>query len=90
MSRLEAHVAAQAMRDLTTWPIIQIDPALILAAIARSHTARLSFWDALIVEAALSGDASELYSEDLQDGLVIEGMRISNPIPPDLPAPQAH
>ncbi len=76
---LEPPVAAQTVWDLATWPVIQIDPGLILSAIARSQTARLSFWDALIVEAALSGGATALYSEDLQDGLVIEGMRISNP-----------
>jgi predicted nucleic acid-binding protein len=38
-----------------------------------------SFWDALIVEAALRGGADRLLSEDMQDGRVVEGMRIENP-----------
>jgi predicted nucleic acid-binding protein len=76
---LEPETAAQAVRGLATLSVVQIDPPLILAAIARSETARLSFWDALIVEAARAGGAAQLYSEDLQDGLVIDNIRIINP-----------
>ena len=32
----------------------------------------LSFWDGLIVASALSGNASILYSEDMQDGLIVD------------------
>jgi predicted nucleic acid-binding protein len=83
---LDPVAAAQAVRDLAAWPVVQIDPALILSAIARSRTAQLSFWDALIVEAALAGGATSLYSEDLQAGRVIEGLRISNPFQEGSPA----
>ena len=39
-----------------------------------------SWWDSLIVAAALEAGCTELYSEDLQDGQVIEGrLRIINP-----------
>ena len=38
-----------------------------------------SFWDALVIAAALDAHATVLYSEDMQDGQVIEGMRIQNP-----------
>jgi predicted nucleic acid-binding protein len=40
----------------------------------------LSMFDALIVAAARQGEYSLLYSEDLQDGMVIDGtLRIVNP-----------
>ena len=78
-------MAARAVQDLATWPVVQIGSRLILSAIARSQTARLSFWDALIVEAALNGGATDLYTEDLQDGLVIEEMRVLNPFQEGLP-----
>lgn len=39
----------------------------------------LSWYDALIVAAALEGRCDVLYSEDLQDGLEIDGLRIVNP-----------
>ena len=41
---------------------------------------RFEHWDSLIVTAALRSKASILYSEDMQDGLVIEGtLQIVNP-----------
>lgn len=40
----------------------------------------LSFWDGLIVASALSGNANILYSEDMQDGLIVEErLTIINP-----------
>ncbi len=40
---------------------------------------RLSWYDALIVAAALEGQCQILYSEDLQHGLKIDQLRIENP-----------
>jgi predicted nucleic acid-binding protein len=40
----------------------------------------LSFWDSLIVASAVLGDAKILYSEDMQDGLIVENtLQIVNP-----------
>lgn len=40
----------------------------------------LSFWDSLIVASALAGGAEFLYSEDMQDGLIVSGqLNIINP-----------
>jgi predicted nucleic acid-binding protein len=36
-------------------------------------------WDALVIAAALEASCDTLYSEDMQDGQKIEGMRIRNP-----------
>jgi predicted nucleic acid-binding protein len=38
-----------------------------------------SIFDSLIIAAALHSGASTLYSEDMQDGQVIEGLTIRNP-----------
>jgi predicted nucleic acid-binding protein len=41
---------------------------------------RFSYWDSLIVAAALKSDSTILYSEDMQNGLVVDGrMTIRNP-----------
>lgn len=41
----------------------------------------LSYWDSLIVAAALQTDCTILYSEDMQNGLVFDGrLRIVNPL----------
>jgi predicted nucleic acid-binding protein len=41
---------------------------------------RLSFWDALIVVAAESAQCETLWTEDLNHGQVIRGVRIENPL----------
>jgi predicted nucleic acid-binding protein len=56
-----------------------IDYALIRAAVKLSVEAKLSFWDALVVVAAAQSGASVLYSEDMNDGREILGVRICNP-----------
>jgi predicted nucleic acid-binding protein len=40
-----------------------------------------SFWDSLIVAAALKANCETLYSEDMQDGLLVnKTLRIINPL----------
>jgi predicted nucleic acid-binding protein len=39
----------------------------------------MSFWDALIVEAASRAGATRLVTEDLQGGRELDGVRIENP-----------
>ncbi|HEY2083570.1 MAG TPA: PIN domain-containing protein [Verrucomicrobiae bacterium] len=40
----------------------------------------LSYWDSLLISAALNSGAARFYSEDMQDGQVIEGkLQIVNP-----------
>jgi predicted nucleic acid-binding protein len=43
----------------------------------REHS--LSWWDSLIVSAAIQGGCSQLLSEDLQHGREVSGVRIHNP-----------
>ncbi len=76
---LDAAVASQTVSSFAELPIVQIDSELIVSAIHRSRNSQLSFWDALIVQAAIEGHASTLYSEDLQDRQVLDGLRVVNP-----------
>lgn len=71
--------AEETVRALTELTITPVDPPLVLAAISRSRDMQISFWDALIVEAALSVGASTLLTEDMQCGRQIGGLRIDNP-----------
>ncbi len=72
-------VAENLVRRFTELPMIQIDSTLILNAIEKSRLLGFSFWDSLIVVAALSGGAECLLTEDLWHGQTIDGMRIENP-----------
>lgn len=82
-SKLARTVDPQAARivvgDLLRWDVIVNDGDSILEAIEIQTKHRLSFWDALIVQAAARGGAGVVLSEDLSDGQVIEGVRIMNP-----------
>ena len=62
-----------------TWPVVQIDVGLILDAAVLEERFKLSFWDALIVEAARRSGAMRLASEDLQSGRRIGEIVIENP-----------
>jgi predicted nucleic acid-binding protein len=71
--------ALAVLEDLTAWPLMVIDYAAIRAAVGLADQAKLSFWDALVVVAAARTGAAMLYTEDLNDGQEILGVRISNP-----------
>ena len=79
MQRCSSEEALAVMEDLTAWPLMVVDYAAIRAAAGLADQARISFWDALIVVAAARAGAAVLYTEDLNDGQEILGVRISNP-----------
>jgi predicted nucleic acid-binding protein len=58
---------------------VSIDASLVRAAIATARQFQLSYWDALIIEAAVASGCATLLSEDLQAGAVIHGVEIVNP-----------
>lgn len=76
---LTPDVAYRAVADLSALPLVQVDRPMILSAIQRSHRDPLSFWDALIVQAALTAGAEVLHTEDLQHGRILDGLRFDNP-----------
>lgn len=72
--------AARGLVDAySAWPVMQVDPALIIAASALEERHSLSFWDALILEAARRSGADRVVSEDMQHGRRIAGLLIENP-----------
>ena len=76
---LSPEVAENVVRNFAELPLIQIDATLVLTAIGKSRSLGFSFWDALIIAAALSGGAECLFTEDLQNRQIVDGMRIENP-----------
>lgn len=71
--------ARQMIEYFSAFRTLPEDAGMVLGAARRSQELMLSFWDALIVEAALKAGADRLLTEDLQHGQVIEGMRVENP-----------
>jgi len=71
--------AYKAVSNFAEYPLVQVDKFLILRAIKRSSSDNVSFWDALIIEAALQTDCEILLSEDMQTGRKIDQLTIENP-----------
>jgi predicted nucleic acid-binding protein len=61
------------------WPVEENTGDSIVRASEVQERHRLSFWDALIVVAAVKAGAATLMSEDLNNGQVIEGVKVVNP-----------
>lgn len=69
----------QAMDAMCELEVVQVDVPLIREAIDCSVLNNISFWDALIVSAARKAACSVLWTEDMNHGQVINGVRIENP-----------
>ncbi|GAB6162668.1 PIN domain-containing protein [Desulfothermus naphthae] len=60
--------------------VVSVDMGTYMKANMLRMRYHLSFWDSLIVASALESGCSILYTEDMQDGQVIEGrLKIVNP-----------
>jgi predicted nucleic acid-binding protein len=58
---------------------VETTPAELVTAFRIEDEARIGFWDALIVAAALKAGADRILSEDLNPGQRIRDLRIENP-----------
>ena len=72
--------ARQILED-TLMPLWRVNPTRTLyqRSLNLQTRYRFSFYDSLIVAAALEAGCKSLFSEDLQDGQQIEGVTITNP-----------
>ena len=61
------------------WCDVATEPQLIVAASRLEEEHTLSFWDSLIVQAAIHAGEDRLVSEDLQDGRRFGDVTIENP-----------
>ena len=62
-----------------SFTVEQVSVPLILKAINISIKNQFSFWDSLILSAAIQSGCIICYSEDLSNGQIIEGVKIVNP-----------
>lgn len=66
--------------DYLSWQVVVNDGPSIIEALDLEERYRISFWDALIVQAAEASGADILYSEDLSDGQQYGSVRVVNPL----------
>lgn len=77
----EIHALLGALRDLLVVRPLTVE--IHDAGLALAERYRLSIYDAVIVAAALDAGCATLWSEDMQDGLSVDGrLQILNPFRP--------
>ena len=70
-------------RTIDAWravmPVQAADDSDLLAALEAVRAHRLAFWDAMLWASARRAGVRHLVTEDLQDGLTLQGVKFINP-----------
>jgi len=69
----------QTIEDFLTWPVVVNSAGATLRALENEDRFQISFWDALILQAAETAGAGVLYTEDFSDGRLYGTVRAVNP-----------
>jgi predicted nucleic acid-binding protein len=77
---LDARATREIIADYLTWTVVTNSGESILEALEFETRYRVSFWDALVLQAANAAGADLVYSEDLSDGQVYGNVRVVNPL----------
>jgi predicted nucleic acid-binding protein len=79
---VDIETARKIVADYLAWNVVTNTGESVLEALEIEGRYRISFWDALLVQAAETSGATVLYSEDLSDGQNYRGVRVVNPLKP--------
>jgi len=71
--------AAILVQNFSGWQVVANNADSIVRALRIETRHKISFWDALIIEAAQTAGAEILYSENLDDGQLYGSVRVVNP-----------
>lgn len=77
---VEPLIAKEILRHFEHFEVVLVTPEIIYEAIDCSIVHQVSFWDALVIVSAESAKCSEVWTEDLDAGQIIRGVRIVNPL----------
>jgi predicted nucleic acid-binding protein len=80
---LDAKTTREVVSDYLAWQVVVNSGESILEALDFETRYRVSFWGALVIQAAHAGGAEILYSEDLSDGQRYGTVRVKNPLTND-------
>ena len=80
---VDLKTAREIVADYLAWDVVTNTGQSIIEALDIEERYRISFWDALIVQAAEASGAKVLHSEDLADGQTYRGVRVVNPLTAD-------
>lgn len=69
-----------------TWRVVENTGDLLLGGIRLASTLKVSFWDALVLQAARTEGCDRLWTEDLNHGQRVGDLIILNPFLPEPPS----
>jgi len=72
-------MARRRIEIMSRLDVVTIHVDLILEAVDLHRLHAISFWDALVVRAAAAAGCPRLFTEDLQHGQMLGGVRIESP-----------
>jgi predicted nucleic acid-binding protein len=78
--------ARRLVDDYRRWELVVNDGESVVGAIDLERRYGISFWDAMIVHAAVASGAAVLYSEDLNHGQRYDEVEVRNPFRDDASA----
>lgn len=76
---LEKLFVKRTVEMFDVYEVITLQPSIIFKAMDIHILHQLSFWDSLIISAAKSANCSMVLTEDMNDGQIIEGIKIQSP-----------
>jgi predicted nucleic acid-binding protein len=76
---LSSAKALEIVEEYLTWSVVENTGRLLTSALDLQQRNRLSFWDAMVVQAALEAGCDKLYSEDMNAGQRFGSLVIVNP-----------
>ncbi len=71
--------ALDIVKEYLSWVVVDNTPKLLVAAASLQQRAQISFWDALVVQAAIDAGCDRLYSEDLNASQRFGSLVVVNP-----------
>ena len=77
---LDVKATREIVSDYLTWHVIVNGGESILEAMDLEARYQISFWDAMVIQAAQLSGADVLYSEDLSDGQKYGSVQVINPL----------
>jgi predicted nucleic acid-binding protein len=77
---VDLKTARAIVTDYLAWQVVTNTGESILEALEIEERYQISFWDALIIQAAETSGTTVIYSEDLSDGQRYGSVEVFNPL----------
>lgn len=76
---IQVDEAIEYLKYISVMEVVSPGFEIVVLAARLQQKNHFSFWDAMIIQSALSVGCKKVFTEDLQDGFVIDGLEIINP-----------